>query len=107
MRLTVAWVDLAVSLTPKTLGFYRRLLSTPIRIPAVAILRTFVAKGIKDPSAKLQVLKVLDILATIDPLEIATRSDEDMTFRASLGGLLSAYGVALVDMWEDVGAFMI
>jgi hypothetical protein len=88
-------VDLAVSLTPDTLAFYRRLLSTPVQISSCNVLKTLVNKGVKDSAAKLQVLKVLDILS-ID------MSTEDVAFRAALAGLFAAYGTTLVEMWENV-----
>ncbi|KAI9638936.1 armadillo-type protein [Dioszegia hungarica] len=88
------WVDLAVSLTPDTLAFYRRLLSTPVQISSCNVLKTLVNKGVKDSAAKLQVLKVLDILS----IDMTT---EDVAFRAALAGLFAAYGTTLVEMWEN------
>ena len=106
-----AWVDLAVSLTPKTLQFYQRLLQHSIlslRIPAAAIMKTFVAKGTKEPSEKLQVLKVLNIVSLLDRHEVQTRGatgDPDIVdFRAALGSLLAVYGAELVSFVEDVSA---
>ncbi|BEJ16561.1 hypothetical protein CspHIS471_0511660 [Cutaneotrichosporon sp. HIS471] len=100
------WVDLAVALTPETLGFYHQVLQqdiTSLRNLAASILRTFTAKGMRDPSEKLQVLKVLNILSVLDPLESQTRSKEDhemVLFRASLAGVLQVYGTELIKLTE-------
>lgn len=97
-------MDLSVSLTPKTLEFYRRLLNQPIpqlRIASAGVIRTFVAKGIKDPSDRLQILKVLDIVQTLDPLEASTRGQDD-GLRVALAGILGVLGTELVEFWEDV-----
>lgn len=62
-------------------------------------------KGNKDPAARLQILRALDIVNTVDPLEAATRStgdDEAVQFRATLGLLLAVYGSQLVDFADDV-----
>ncbi|KAL1411126.1 pre-tRNA nuclear export protein [Vanrija albida] len=101
------WVDLAVSLTPETLSFYQQLLQqdvTSLRIPAAGIIRTLAAKGMKDPSEKLQVLKVLDIVSLLDPLEQQTRNvkgdHELVNFRAALAGVIQAYGTELIKLTE-------
>ncbi|TXT13691.1 hypothetical protein VHUM_01058 [Vanrija humicola] len=101
------WVDLAVSLTPDTLSFYQQLLQqdvTSLRIPAAGIIRTFAAKGMKDPAEKLQVLKVLDIISLVDPLEQQTRGVKEdhelVTFRAALAGVVQAYGTELIKITE-------
>ncbi|ORY34741.1 armadillo-type protein [Naematelia encephala] len=103
------WTDLAVSLTQQTLPFYHRLLRQPItslRISSAAVIRTFVAKGIKDPSERLSVLKAVGVIDMLDPLEISTRDaskdDSEMTaFRAALGSILQQYGSGLLAEMED------
>lgn len=90
-------MDLAVSLTPKTLAFYRRLLSVPaVQIPAANVLRLLAAKGVKDSSGKLQLLKVLDVLSTVE------MSTDDVSFRAALASLLAAHGTSLIEIYENV-----
>lgn len=69
-----------------------------MRIASVNILRSLTSKGVKDPSAKLQVVKVLDVLRTIEPL----MSTDDETFKAALASWLAAYGVTLIEMFENV-----
>lgn len=107
LNIELAWIDLGVALNPTTLPFYHRLLHQPIlsfRTATAGIYRTLVAKGIQDPSSRLQVLRVLAPVAVIDPLETETRggkSEEVATFRASLGVVLSAYGVALIGISDN------
>lgn len=105
-----AWVELGVSLTPQTLAFYHRLLQQPImslRTVTTTILRTFIAKGTQDPAERLQILKALDVISLLDPLEnstqIASKDDTDMTaFRAGLAGVLQTYGSELIEYIENV-----
>ncbi|RXK35182.1 hypothetical protein M231_07553 [Tremella mesenterica] len=102
------WVDISVSVTPKSLQFFQRSIHSsvgPVRIAAANILRTLVCKGMKSPADKLQVLKILDPLPLIDRLELATRSiegdEETVSFRAALGSVISAYGSDLLELTED------
>jgi exportin-T len=103
-----AWVDLTVALTPESLAFFHRLLrgSVPsLRILSASIIRTFIAKGVKEPADRLQVLRVLDILPMLDPLEAQTRDtndDEVNTFRVALAGTLALYGGELITFSENV-----
>lgn len=107
--LTIAWVELSVSLNPQTLAFYRQLLAhSSLRVAAANIFKTFAGKGVKEPADKLQLMQILDIVTTIDPLEAATRGsdDEEVTsFRVALGSLLAVYGTELVDMSDNVSAY--
>ncbi|KAK8849681.1 hypothetical protein IAR55_005016 [Kwoniella newhampshirensis] len=102
------WIDLGVALNPKSLPFYHRLIRqplVPIRIAAANILRTFVAKGIQDPVARVEVLKVLNVAALVDPLESETNgvrdNEEVIAFRAALGNLLAMYGTELIAFSES------
>ncbi|ODO00845.1 exportin-T [Cryptococcus wingfieldii CBS 7118] len=103
----IPWIDLGVSLNPTTLSFYHRILRQPIfsfRTSAASIYRTLVAKGIQDPQGRLQVLRVLDPVSLIDSLESETANNQDedvIAFRASLGAVLSAYGVSLVALFDN------
>ena len=73
-------------------------------------MRTFVNKGIKDPAEKLEELKVLDVVALLDPLEAQTRNVQDdpdmLAFRAALGMVYAGYGDALIELEEDVSSFI-
>lgn len=71
-------------------------------------MKTFVTKGIKEPADKLEELKVLDIVALLDPLEAQTRNvnaqddPEMLAFRAALGQVYAGYGDALIELEENV-----
>lgn len=69
-------------------------------------MRTFVTKGIKEPADKLEELKVLDIVALLDPLETQTRNIQDdpdmLAFRAALGQVYAGYGDTLIELEENV-----
>jgi exportin-T len=104
-----AWIDLSVSLTPRTLAFYHRLIqqpSLPLRTSTAGIFRTFVSKGIKEPHEKLEELKVLDIVSLLEPLEAQTREvgddSEALAFRAALAAIYAAYATALIELEENV-----
>lgn len=106
---TLAWIDLSVSLTPRTLEFYRRLIQNPslqLRTSTAVIFRSFVAKGIKEPQDKLEELKVLDIVGLLEPLEAQTREVGDdqelLAFRAALAAIYAAYATALIELEENV-----
>ncbi|WVR08059.1 hypothetical protein IAU60_005105 [Kwoniella sp. DSM 27419] len=95
-------------LNPSSLSFYHRLLQSPhmsFRTASAIIIRTFVAKGIQDPIARLEVLKVLDVVSILDPLETETRdikdNEEVVAFRAALAGILSSYGTELIAFSEN------
>lgn len=101
-------MDISVSLTPDTLQFYQSLIQageTSLRTGAAAIVRALVAKGIRDPSEKLQMLKVFDLVNFLTPVEAATRQSakdgpEMVTFRATLAGIVQAYGTELIKIAE-------
>lgn len=100
-------MDISVSLTPDTLQFYSSLIQagpTSLRTGAAAIVRALVAKGIRDPAEKLQMLKVFDLVNFLTPVEAATRvakEDSDMVnFRATLAGIVQTYGTELIKIAE-------
>jgi len=104
-----AWIDISVSLTPDTLAFYKQVLQQQqflsLRGSASKLLMAITNKGMKDPSEKLQVLRVLDLVPLIDPIEAETRElakdDPDIVaFRTKLSGLLSTYGEELIAIAE-------
>ena len=100
---------MSVSLTPRTLAFYHRLIQNPslqLRTSTAVIFRSFVAKGIKEPQEKLEELKVLDIVSLLEPLEAQTRDVQDDTellaFRAALAAVYAAYATSLIELEENV-----
>ncbi|WWC65824.1 uncharacterized protein I303_108446 [Kwoniella dejecticola CBS 10117] len=103
------WVDLGVSLSPKSLSLYHKILQSrhiTLRTAAANIIRSFAAKGVQDPQARLEVLKVLDVVALVDPLEAETRgvkdNEEVTAFRTAIGGILAAFGTELVAFTENM-----
>ncbi|WWC92796.1 uncharacterized protein L201_007755 [Kwoniella dendrophila CBS 6074] len=102
------WVDLGVSLSPTSLALYHRILRSrhiSLRTATANIIRSFAAKGVQDPQARLEVLKVLDIVSLVDPLEVETRgvkdNEEVVAFRAAVGGVLATFGTELVALSEN------
>ena len=92
--------------------------SLPIRLaPSTALLR-IVSKGLKEPSDKLQLIKVLSLTQVLDALEKKTRAEQqsrqgddadegEESYREALGRLLNQYGLELVKLVDDVrGAFI-
>lgn len=75
-----------------------------MRTVAAEIMRTFAAKGMQDPSEKLQVLKILNAVSLVDPLEASTRDVKDdhqlVLFRAALASFLQAFGIELIKLTE-------
>jgi len=105
----IAWIDLSVSLTPRTLAFYQRLIqhsSLPLRTSTAAIFRILVSKGIKDPKEKLEELKVLNVISLLEPLEAQSREVQDdsdmLVFRAGIAAVYAAYVTALIELEENV-----
>ncbi|KAK6908461.1 hypothetical protein I203_102463 [Kwoniella mangroviensis CBS 8507] len=103
------WVDLGVSLQPNTLSLYHRLLRSshiPLRTASANVIKSLAAKGVQDPQARLEVLRVLDIVSLIDPLESETRgvkdNEEVVAFRAAVAGVLAAFGTELIAFSENV-----
>ncbi|WRT69690.1 uncharacterized protein IL334_006680 [Kwoniella shivajii] len=102
------WVDLAVSLSPKSLSLYHRILQSrhiTLRTASANIIKTFAAKGIQDPQARLEVLKVLNVVSLVDPLESETRGVKDneavIAFRAAIGGILATFGTEAIAFTEN------
>ena len=68
-----------------------------LRIPAVTIYRSLIARGMKDPAERLPMFRVLDIVNLLVPLESSTRgNDEVVEFRTAIGGVLGTYGSELL-----------
>ena len=80
----------------------------PIRLATSAALLRIVAKGLKEPSDKLQLIKVLSLGQVIDALEAKTRAQQtergedtdegEESYRESLGKLLNALGLELTKL---------
>lgn len=101
-----------MTLTPDTLSFYQRLLRQPLlslQAAGAVQLRTLVAKGVKEPAERLNVLRILDVVSIIDPLEVSTRdtkdNDEALAFRVAVAGVINIYGVQLIEFIDEVGSW--
>lgn len=84
--------------------------SLPIRLAACDSLSRIVAKGLKEPLDKLQLIKVLALGQVLDALETKTRAEHasrgsdidegEESYRESLGKLLNVLGVELSKLLE-------
>lgn len=84
--------------------------SLPIRLAACDALSRIVAKGLKEPMDKLQLIKVLSLGQVLDALETRTRAEHasrgsdidegEESYRESLGKLLNVLGVEVCKLLE-------
>jgi exportin-T len=110
----VGWIDINLTVTPTTIQLLFTSLSDasiPIRLAAATALSRIVAKGLKEPTDKLQLIKVLSLAEVIDALEARTRSEqqargedvheEEESYREALGRLLNVLGLELTKLIEE------
>ncbi|KAJ8072513.1 pre-tRNA nuclear export protein [Marasmius tenuissimus] len=113
----VGWIDINLTVTPTTVPLLFNLLadqSLPIRLATSAALLRIVAKGLKEPGDKLQLLKVLSLGQVIDALETKTRQQQiergedtdegEESYREALGKLLNILGLELIKLEEAPNA---
>ncbi|KAG1747210.1 armadillo-type protein [Suillus paluster] len=87
------WIDINLTVTPVTIPLLFSLLPDPnlgIRLATSTALLRIVAKGLKEPEDKLQLIKVLALGQVIDVLESKTRAEqmkEKKSYREALGRL--------------------
>lgn len=103
-----------MTVTPTTINLLFKLLSDPalpIRLATSAALLRIIQKGLKEPSDKLQLLRVLSLGQVLEMLEGKTRisgdkddsdKDDEVSYRESLGKLTSGLGLELIKFSEDV-----
>ena len=113
-----AWVDINASVTQESLGLYRKLVEHPTaryRSAALNVYAILLHKGARTSADKLQIVQVLDVMSFVVPLEKSTRlsgrtaadlDDDEISFRASLGKVLAAYGTETLKMSEDVSSLL-
>ena len=102
-----------MTVTPTTVPLLFSLLSDaslPIRLAACGALTKLVTKGLKEPSDKLQLIKVLSLGQVLDALESKTRGEQasrgsdvdegEESYREALGRLLNVYGLELSKLIE-------
>jgi exportin-T len=105
------WIDINLTVTPTTVPLLFRLLadqSLPIRLATAVALLRIVAKGLKEPGDKLQLIKVLSLGDVIDALESKTRTQQvergsdtdegEESYREALGKLLNVLGLELAKL---------
>ncbi|KAF8910650.1 ARM repeat-containing protein [Gymnopilus junonius] len=110
----VGWIDINLTVTPTTVPLLFNLLadpSLPIRLATSVALLRIVSKGLKDPSDKLQLLKVLSLGQVLEALEAKTRAQQvergddtdegEESYREALGKLLCVLGQELNKLVED------
>ncbi|KAK7033114.1 Exportin-T [Favolaschia claudopus] len=109
----VGWIDINLTVTPTTVPLLFNLLadpSLPIRLATCVALMRIVAKGLKEPEDKLQLLKVLSLGHVLDALETKTRTQQserteedegEESYREALGKLLNVFGLELTKLIED------
>ncbi|CAE7129203.1 unnamed protein product [Rhizoctonia solani] len=108
----VPWVDINLTVTPATINMLFKLLSdpaVPIRMATSAALLRIVQKGLKEPSDKLQLFRVLSLGQVLEMLEQKTRvtgskdetDDDEVSYRESLGKLTSGLGLELIKLCDE------
>ncbi|KZV62903.1 KapM protein [Peniophora sp. CONT] len=110
----VGWVDINLTVTPSTIPLIFTLLSDPaipVRIATSNALTRILSKGLKEPTDKLQLMKVLSLGEVLSALEERTRAeqaarkgdeDEDEeSYREALGRLLNTLGAELVNLFAE------
>ncbi|KAL4252303.1 Exportin-T [Abortiporus biennis] len=110
----VGWIDINLTVTPTTIQLLFTLLSDlslPIRLATSNAILKIVTKGLKEPSDKLQLIKVLSLGQVLDALETKTRAEQasrgsdvdegEESYREALGKLLNALGLELSKLIEE------
>lgn len=105
------WIDINLTITPTTVPLLFTLLadpSLPIRLATSVALLRIVAKGLKEPGDKLQLLKVLSLGQVLEALESKTRAQQvergqdtdegEESYREALGNLLNVLGQELTKL---------
>lgn len=112
----VGWIDINLTVTRDTVPLLFTLLSDqslPIRLATAHALTRIVAKGLKEPVDKLQLIKVLSLGQVLEALEERTRMEQrtrgpdtdegEESYREALGKLLNILGLELCKL-TDVSA---
>lgn len=107
------WIDINLTVTPMTIPLLFTLLpdlNLAIRLATSSALLRILAKGLKEPEDKLQLIKVLSLGQVIDALESKTRAEQlargsnedegEESYREALGRLLNVLGLELSKLTE-------
>jgi exportin-T len=113
----IGWIDINLTVTPTTVPLLFKLLadaSLPIRLATSVSLLRIVSKGLKEPSDKLQLLKVLSLGEVLHALEEKTRKEQvergddtdegEESYREALGKLLNVLGLELAKLVDEPSA---
>ncbi|EMD34072.1 hypothetical protein CERSUDRAFT_117585 [Gelatoporia subvermispora B] len=113
----VGWIDINLTVTPTTIPLLFTLLSDPslpIRLATSVALLRLVAKGLKEPTDKLQLIKVLSLGQVLDALEQKTRAEHasrgsdvdegEESYREALGKLLNVLGLELCKLIDEASS---
>ncbi|KAF8753377.1 ARM repeat-containing protein [Rhizoctonia solani] len=111
----VPWIDINLTVTPTTINILFKLLSDPtvsIRMATSGALLRIIQKGLKEPTDKLQLFRVLSLGQVLEMLEQNTRitasrdetDDEEVSYRESLGKLTSGLGLELIKLCDEQSA---
>lgn len=116
LNVNIGWIDINLTVTPTTVPLLFTLLadsSLPIRLATSVALLRIVSKGLKEPSDKLQLLKVLSLGQVLDALETKTRAQQiergddtdegEESYREALGKLLNVLGQELAKLIDVSG----
>ncbi|KAI0049750.1 KapM protein [Auriscalpium vulgare] len=108
------WIDINLTVTPTTVQLLFGLLSDDslsVRLATSVALLRIVSKGLKEPSDKLQLIKVLALGQVLAALEEKTRAEQrnrgedtdegEESYREALGRLLNILGIELMKLLED------
>lgn len=114
-QLSVGWIDINLTVTPTTIPLLFQLIadpSLPIRLATSTAFLRMISKGLKEPSDKLQLFKVLSLGQVLEALEEKTRQEQinrrddtdegEESYREALGRLLNAYGLEVAKLVDDV-----
>ncbi|TBU33297.1 ARM repeat-containing protein [Dichomitus squalens] len=110
----VGWIDINLTVTRDTVPLLFTLLSDPslpIRLATALALTRIVAKGLKEPADKLQLVKVLSLGQVLEALEERTRAEQksrgsdtdegEESYREALGKLLNVLGLELCKLTDE------
>lgn len=102
------WVDINLTVNQNTVPLIFKLLADPssrIRQATAYALLRLVTKGLKAPSDKLQLIRVLSLGEVLESLETKSRdppgsaeNEEEDLYREGLGKLANGLGLELVDL---------
>ncbi|KAH9945166.1 ARM repeat-containing protein [Epithele typhae] len=110
----VGWIDINLTVTRDTVSLLFTLLSDSslaIRLATALALTRIVAKGLKEPMDKLQLIKVLSLGQVLEALEERTRNEQvargedtdegEESYREALGKLLNVLGLEICKLTDE------